>query len=453
MNKAIMSKNSVSLSIMECLPAEILHLICTFLPVTDLSSFRLSCRDCSALGESHSFRQLHVMFLAKSFHNLQQISQHPHLSRHVSSIIYEQKLLEDVDQQEYELSIFDNNSSGEEEQVLALKAEAGWANYKTLLEEQEYMERINYDFSTFAQVFTRFPILKSLELWSGYEGPYSETLARAYESTLAIPGLMLGGVGTRDDDEVGVRGMRSILIAASGMTKRLESLRAHKVSWSFFNPTPKNLLFSRNAFAYLRYLELQLEADYDNIDEEEAVKAQQIELGQVLCLATGLESLTLRFEHESMGPDSFILQRQVNVPVLWERIFQSAGTWHHLRRLELNHITTSELHLIAFLNRHSKCLKSIIWTNMWLLDGTAGWTKIFKKMKRDMKFETVEFGGFWGGGDSMHGRQKLIKMEDVGPRLAKTILRGPEKRGKKTRKGLFRVAQDPLFEILDPGEF
>jgi hypothetical protein len=451
-----MAHKDTAISIMEKLPLELIHMICACLPTPDLGNFRLSSKDCAKVGESHIIRDLHVMFNAKSFRNLLQISKHPTLSKHVTSIFYEARFLEELGRKEWEMNIRDNerderhyfehgSDDGSELEVYdeetKKRFDKGWKAYKRMLEEQEYLQRTKYDFSVFAQALARFPGLKKIEMTSEYAPP-SEHMVRAYADTLAIAGLMIDG-GESDDEEVGVRALGSLFLALTALPLNLQELKARRVHWSFFNPAPKDLNLYRPVFSHLRHLDLILEADYDDIDEEDIVLRRQEELGLALQSATGLESLKLSFGDGDLIPQMVLMERQMNVPVGFAPLFRNM-TWRNLKRLELCVVTGSETDFTSFFQRHARTLKKVKLHNMWLADnpaGSHGWDKVFKTMRRELILKDIDLRGVWGA-DGPDGRPKLMKLEgDFGEKLGTSILRGRntdkengKEKGKKGRK-------------------
>jgi hypothetical protein len=394
------------------------------------------------------------MFHAKSFQNFLQISLHPVLSNYVTSVFYEFRLLRDVDQQEYESNILDNENEDQELKQFSddegSRAELGkrWAIYKPLLQAQEYMKKTQYDISVLSQAFTRFPVLKSLHISSefGTHERASEEMYHAFGGSLAIPGMMLEGGEVDDDEQVGVRALNSVLLSASGIPKKLENLKAHRVHWSFFNPPPAAINLHQQIFTYLRHLDLTLEADYDDIDEEHAVLARHAEFGKALRAAAGLETLRLNFGDNDISPDTVLMQRGMNVPVIWEELVKDM-TWKNLKSLELHFVTASESCMTDFLARHAKTLKVIKWTNMWLLDSEEGWEPIWRNMKYLMKFEAVEFGGIWGAEGENITSPAIDNMDKLGRGFAREILKGKEKEVRRRRSAsdsLLLIKRTPL---------
>jgi hypothetical protein len=429
-----MAFETANISIMEALPIELIHIISSFMPIPDLGNFRLASKDCAKASERHLVRDLHVMFTTKSFQNLLQISRHPILSQYVSSLFYEVRFLEDVDQQEYMNNILENEDF--EEMYAArsvIEIARGWTVYKPMLDEQKYMLKTSFATCAFTQALARFPHLKRIEMGAGY-ALLSAQMTRAYAPSLAI-GLMLDAGDLLDEQEPGVRALSSLLIAASAMSGRLESLNAHSIHWSFFNPAPSSLNFSRQAFTHLRHLDLVLEADYDDFDNIDTVQARHAEFGRALRSATALESLHLAFDDIDIVPQSVLIQRQMNVPVVWETLTEDMA-WPNLRSLELCVVTCSGADLTNFLMRHAKTLKVVKWYNIWLTESASRWNSLFKKMQRNLKLEELIFGGVFGA-DGSDGMPQLLKMDgEFGSKLTRSILRGGrEKRRKGKRSG------------------
>ena len=342
--------------------------------------------------------------------------------------------MEDVEQVEYESNILEIAESDVwliDDDARRVKLAKGWLAYKALHEEQAYMKKIHQDMCVLSQCFARFPILKSLELSSDYDPP-TEEMARMLADTYAVEGNMLDGENMTDDDEVGVAALTTLLSAASGMQKKLDSLTAHRVHWSFFNAAPKGMNFYRPAFTYLRHLNLTLEADYDDMDEEDVVQARHAEFGIALRDAANLETLSLNFGDGDVPPESIYVQRQLQVPVIWDKLAKNI-TWKNLISLELHIVTVSQPSLLDFLARHAETLKCIKWHSMWLTDSNVGWDVVFRMMRKSMKLQVVKFEGTWGG-EGEQGRVKTLKMIDHGDKLAKFILSGSGDDGKKGRK-------------------
>lgn len=353
--------------------------------------------------------------------------------------------MEDVEQQEYEsntLEILESEMWLINDDARRVKLAKGWMAYKALHEEQAYIKKIHQDLCVLSQCFARFPILKSLELSSDYDTP-TEEMARMLADTYAVEGNMLDGENMTDDDEVGVAALTALLSAASGMQKKLDSLTAHRVHWSFFNAAPKGMNFYRPVFTYLRHLNLTLEADYDDMDEEDVVQVRHAEFSIALRDATNLESLSLNFGDRDV---QLYVQRQLQVPVLWDKLAKTM-TWKNLRSLELHIVTVSQQYLLDFLARHAESLKCIKWHSMWLTESNVGWDVVFRMMRKSMKLEVVKFEGTWGG-EGEQGCIKTLKMIDHGAKLAKIILSGcgdDVKRGRKHERRLRKAASDGMI--------
>lgn len=66
---------------------EILHQICTLLPIKYIKQFRLVCHQWKTIGDEYFLRDIHI-FNETSFMRLLEISRHPNIPLHVRSITY-----------------------------------------------------------------------------------------------------------------------------------------------------------------------------------------------------------------------------------------------------------------------------------------------------------------------------------------------------------------------------
>ena len=71
------------------------------------------------------------------------------------------------------------------------------------------------------------------------------------------------------------------------------------------------------------------------------VQARHAEFGNSLRTATGLETLRLDFGDGDISMDTVLMERSINVPVMWEGLVETM-TWKNLCSLELHVVTTSE---------------------------------------------------------------------------------------------------------------
>lgn len=82
---------------MNRLPVEILHWICSsFCVRKDVLKFRLVCTTFAAVGAQYMLPQVPVAFLPQSFVRLKAISEHPVISRYVTTIIYQADVLPSI---------------------------------------------------------------------------------------------------------------------------------------------------------------------------------------------------------------------------------------------------------------------------------------------------------------------------------------------------------------------
>lgn len=81
---------------MDKLPAELLHLVCTYIKKhADIKTFRLLSRGCAAVGLEYLLPVVQVTYLQSAWDRLEQISQHPVLRHHVHTLLFEQSLMDE----------------------------------------------------------------------------------------------------------------------------------------------------------------------------------------------------------------------------------------------------------------------------------------------------------------------------------------------------------------------
>lgn len=86
----------MSISPIQQLPPEVLHMIFKYLP-RHVPQLRLLCKSFADIGLHYLLTSYHLIFKKSSFERLLEISQHPVLSKCVKSIFYEADSLSDFD--------------------------------------------------------------------------------------------------------------------------------------------------------------------------------------------------------------------------------------------------------------------------------------------------------------------------------------------------------------------
>lgn len=75
------------------LPVEILYMVVEELRTEDVTQLRLVCKLFAEVGMGHLFSDIQLIFKPSSFDRLGQVSQHPVISKKVTSIYYETSIL------------------------------------------------------------------------------------------------------------------------------------------------------------------------------------------------------------------------------------------------------------------------------------------------------------------------------------------------------------------------
>src|SRR6187402_2449755 len=132
-----MATMTTTKSLTTLLPPELLDLIFSFLPSPSLGHLRLTSKTLAQLGARHLVQNLHLMFTHHSFQNLLHISQHPVLHKHVTTLTYEVRFLEEVDLAEFTANIIDISSTlPQPHHPSDAHISRAWEAYKPLLDQQ-----------------------------------------------------------------------------------------------------------------------------------------------------------------------------------------------------------------------------------------------------------------------------------------------------------------------------
>src|SRR4051812_17763324 len=125
-------------SFAETFPVELWGIVCKYLvanhlPKDNLCNFLLTSKKCATAATPYLFQSQHVSLMLKSLQNLQNVSEQPHLAKHVREIWYEPRLMNRLDRQHYNDLIQDPATSED--------IERGWTIYLDWRFQQEYLAK------------------------------------------------------------------------------------------------------------------------------------------------------------------------------------------------------------------------------------------------------------------------------------------------------------------------
>ncbi|MCJ1433095.1 hypothetical protein MMC27_002454 [Xylographa pallens] len=421
---------------MDHLPVEILHMICANLRREDVLSFRLLATLYAGIGAQYMLPAVSIAFLPESFARLKAISEHPVISQHVRTLVYELgRLPEITDFKDYKrrTQVRTYNSDDiswpppaetDERAQRAYNREMkkivgrpilksskilkkGWDDYLQLHNDVAGLQDTDAEIEVLESAIARFPRLSMIRVQSRYQ--YDETgvvpINAPYNKCFVLP-----EEPDIDSGSCGVKPLEKLLLCATAAGIDLQNLWAGPISCKFFVEDLGSAAPTVGCRRHLR--ELRMEVGCIDYDCPEFVRTLQLR-DRVQSLSNGgvrnfltaspdLQFIELLFERLSRT-DTF---QGLNL----ESVF-GIHTWGHLERLDLRGIRTSESCLVDFFQRHAETLKCLTMEDFCLADSTSSWESIFEQIPEILDLESADLRGKF---DTV-GSNRLICMDLEGP--------------------------------------
>ena len=394
-----------------CVPTELLHNIFNCLTPTEAANFRLLHKRIAEVGVDYIVPVIFLALSEDSFNKLEAIAQHPAISKHVNSIVFDATCLADFDRENWENQIYSldmllqreamfdhevgpRGSAGFEAQWAAHKTwyylprhpytkdqlDRAFARYQRYRQEQHQLLRADVYLQRITQALANLPLLKNVVLDThkrgSEDGLNTKKLWAAFGS-----GLCILKAHRKDNHSAGQSEVNAILNSAHRAGLRLETFVCSLLSWSYFSEySPREYAGS---LVHLKELDVIISRmkDFD---------------GFITCLSAGwvLRFLTaapclhrLRF---GVFTNSYTDERE-SLPNLEH--FVGDFRWTLLVHVAIEFVQASENVLIGFLNRHSSTLRSVGFRSLSLIDGI--WMSIFRLMRSMLRLEEAGFSGLF----------------------------------------------------------
>ncbi|KAJ8062426.1 hypothetical protein OCU04_008966 [Sclerotinia nivalis] len=377
-------------SITETLAAELLAMICEYLPREDLICFRLTSKLCADVASKCLFRDLHVMFTKKSFENLLNVSKRPGLSKHVRSLYYEPRMLRDV-----EVSVFKSRvmSSVKGDDVTRQEAfEEEWKAYRRIIDSASFMKANCYDFFALAQALQNFQNLKCINVNS--DGPDSHP---AFHERFSTEDIYFEIYATaHDKEDVKSRALQTIITAVGLAGIELNTLIATVIPPSFFasvfNDGHNRVI---QIAPHLKRMDISFSLDF--LDRVSPPIASGIH--NFLSPAVNLETLRVAMDPECL------LEEDTVPAISWDSIIGSLVKLPKLQSLELCHMSGTHEYFSKFFEDHASTLQHLYLESLSLNGDISRWGNVFTTLQ-NLPLRTCKLeGDFWSG--------KLNETEDV----------------------------------------
>ncbi|KAK3320271.1 hypothetical protein B0T19DRAFT_284927 [Cercophora scortea] len=401
------------------LPRELIHQICEALDLKDVRQFRLTCRQLAAIGACHALPTVIFFFHRDDFAALRAIANHPVYPKYVKTLIYDAEVLEDTrmtyknyveDTREFaSMRSHAHRARRAAATVPEAELKAKYKAYKLAHAAQKEILETSEDFQVLHEVVAKFPNLDDILMSVDFEFRKPE---EDYNPELELRGPFdkLGCATIPGFPKAeGVRHLSALLAAvqAAGRMKKLKSIRAGSLHYSFFNHSlsagsPIRIDGGVDIFQNLTRFELSIHChsefvdenrphdednnpldddDTDHVDECRRVMRTGV-IRKLLRKMPNLEVLSILFSEHDFDGDEAIF------PASFSEIIPADQVWPNLETLRLGSIETDREELVAFLVRHKESLMSLSLQDIRLIE--TSWLKLLPQLKKELEPELME---------------------------------------------------------------
>ena len=402
------------------LPAELIHMICTYLKPTELANLRLVSRLAVPIALEYMVPEVHLILAKDSFEQLKALAEHPIASKHVTSFFFEADKLGVLPREEWERSVAGPQYVAQVEEMRRRGHPCHHATERSLRtfkrevsklsaaprhqytkEQMDHAFRKYSDFTHFQQdsqetaeqekevveAMKHFPHLKELTMTvQCCPRIGSSRLRKAFEPTFC-PHYQNETSRDTKSEPLGLQQTRSLLLGAYHAGLKVEALYCDIVSWRILKQDAETFTRMKDSLSNLKDLRLDFatsHTEYDDPGIETDVEScsSYLAAGRLKDFLTAAPNL----EHLQIG-------FQFNQPVWPANLKHVVGEhhWPYLKIVELKMIDTSEKNLVAFCSRHAGTLKSLHLSSMGLVDGD--WFSTFNRMRKILTLDTMVVSG------------------------------------------------------------
>ena len=392
---------------MNLLPVELIEGICQYVPEKDIPSVRLASRALCNVATRYLMRDIHLIFKLNSFHRLLAISQHPIISREITSLFYEPDSLDtyhskkkwqkevcevayvkkpmSLDNEAHELCTSEDMDRMRKRSKYEYSKETladGWASYRSLYNQQEYIRQQGYGFLEIYDAMKGLPNLNDITMsLESAIVPRSRYVDKAFDAS-----LILCGSGDQNPNSCGIPQLRSLLLGASRAGLSLRRVQAGVVDWKFLKATESDFAKIKKALKSLTFFEIFFTTGFDDANDMFGVEIPECyeylrnsRLWHLIKDSPSLETIAIAFDCNE--PHS---------PVHFDSVVQDTK-WDHLTTVDFKKIDTDEESWITFYLRHQDTLRDVRFEYIRLLSGD--WISTLTRMHDALKLISASVRG------------------------------------------------------------
>ncbi|KAI0388476.1 hypothetical protein F5Y17DRAFT_206145 [Xylariaceae sp. FL0594] len=401
---------------MERIPTELLYVICSFLSVDDILSFRLVSKLYADVGAAYMLPEVTFHMHHQELERLRQISLHPVLSKHVRSLMYSaevfhspalswrQFVLEHKLERERNARLRGPNFS-------PARLQKWWRKYVDAVAKQDAIMSEQYDTAVLSEVLPRFPSLETLTMTA--EGRYDDGQCRIRRKTPFAsderPCSIISGDYIRPE---GKRHLEALLLANANANANskcaLTTLRAGELHWRFFRQSGKELLNMFKPLANLTYIDLGIGVGppYDEDEPDWLGNCQRTLAGGALRIILKSMPQLQHLSIEVWAPEIHVRAARLR------DIIEPGFRWPHLVKLVLSGIATDRSELLRTLLLHRDTLETLCLSNITLQ--SSSWWKLLSDIRKNLSLKDACIcGDLFGVPEDDEGVNWIDMLEEI----------------------------------------
>ena len=389
------------------LPAELIHMVFTYLEPTEAALFRWAGRVVAEIGLQYLAPTVHLKLNEESYDRLLAIAEHPVVSKYVVKLEYETTGLQVINREEFDRRIrsimrkprrHEFEPPGPPTSARAWRSHArqsvrdipllghrrtswllnqAWSMYEACHAGQKKVEQANFFREKTAEAMKQFQNLKSIStstygLYERYLAGVKEVLPACYFAHSAVPSASI------------VDATSPILMAAESAGLHVENFCCQPFSWwHFFTLNKRDRAALKRSMLHLKTMSIELanEPGMGTFRQMAHMIQAERHVRDLISSAPDLEYLGVTSSDDLATLDEII----------------GESYWSSLKAVSLKSLISEPDYLVDFCERHAHTLKDLSLTGMSLYQGS--WDVTFHRIRRAFRLgqqlDTCKLGGWF----------------------------------------------------------
>lgn len=362
---------------MERLPTEIASLICRFLPAADVPNARLTSKFLCHVATPFLLSEICLTSSRVSFERFWEISRHPVIRHHITSLSYEAVFLS-VDGLKCQWEEARHAGIVHQWVQEQLELDERWTSSSTMYHTQGVPHDCSFgDEKIYTSIMSNLPKLAVIRTSLGTgivrrEDRHQDSFASAVHKYLH-----------HHLELVGIQHLRELLMAAHRANLSLETVQLTDAYWRFLQAEDSDFHRMTDALKSVRHFDIHINTGI--FQAEDGAENGLMQCSEYLKSSRRL----IRLIEGSQVLNTLIVACDRFAPMCPARLDYVVGNtkWDYLASVAFNNLDTDEDSWAAFYFRHHKTLRHVRFGNIRLLSGK--WVSALQRMRQVLKLTSA----------------------------------------------------------------